>query len=134
MNQLDQKNLNKSAKLTLTVEITFPKQQGTRDARSDPSCSILTVKFWPVDITADNHENFTLVKTTEFTIKGITLDILGFGPPTLANLLTVTVNHLPSQNNEEMEGELLAQAIMRKLQKTLNVTSPNLRSTDDIRS
>jgi hypothetical protein len=86
-----------------SAQVTFPKQQGRRDER-----------YFSVDIAADTPANFEIIKATSFTLRSEKLDIIDVGPPAPANLITVTVNHLPSQNNPTIMGRLVAEAICKR--------------------
>src|SRR5204863_4637386 len=71
-------------------------------------------RYFSVDVTADTPTNFETIKATTFTLKSEKLDIIDVGPPTPANLITVTVNHLPSQNDSTNMGQLVAEQICKR--------------------
>ena len=105
LKQLEVKNPadNAGVNCARSAEVTFPKQQGRRDER-----------YFSVDVTADTPTNFETIKGTAFTLKSEKLDVIDVGPPTPANLITVTVNHLPSQNDSTNMGQLVAEQICKR--------------------
>jgi hypothetical protein len=62
----------------------------------------------------NNTANFRIVERCKFTINGHELAIVDVGPPTPANLLTVTINHLPALNDKKAMGLLMAEALNKK--------------------
>jgi len=82
------------------VEIGFPNQQGRRDDR-----------YFPVDLTVSSSEHFTMLRNFPFTVNGEPMDVIGVGPPTPANLLSITVTHLPVQSESRNMGCEIAKAI-----------------------
>jgi hypothetical protein len=105
LKQIEAKNPANSAGINCarSAQVTFPKQQGRRD-----EC------YFSVDIAVDTPINFEIIKATSFTLRSEKLDIIDVGPPAPANLITVTINHLPSQNNPTIMGRLFAEAICKR--------------------
>jgi hypothetical protein len=85
-----------------TTLFAFPKPLGKKDAR-----------YFTVDITGDSPAHFELIRNTKFSINKERLELLDVGPPVPANLVTVTLNHLPSQNSPFDTGERVAKALCK---------------------
>jgi hypothetical protein len=86
-----------------SVRLAFPKPLGKKDAR-----------YFTVDITADSPAHFELIRNTKFSLNKERLEILDLGAPVPANLVTVTLNHLPSQNDPKDMGQQVAEALCRE--------------------
>jgi hypothetical protein len=85
-----------------TTLFAFPKPLGKKDAR-----------YFTVDITGDSPAHFKLIRNTKFSLNKERLELLDVGPPVPANLVTVTLNHLPSQNSPFDTGKQVADAICK---------------------
>jgi Zinc knuckle len=104
MNQVTkQHNTPEGQEFAERLEIAFPKQLGRRDDR-----------FFSVDISARNRDDFQRIRESVFTLKGQRLDILDVGPPVPANLLTVTVSHVPTPCEPLRMGKDFADAICKR--------------------
>lgn len=88
---------------TEIFKLTFPNKLKGADG----------IRFFALDIKANNSVNFKLLKQAELTLDGFMLNKEDEGGPTPRNLIKVSVNHLPQDVSDFRAGLLFAEALKK---------------------